>query len=134
MVLASQVATASLSTRTACPFCGAGCSVLLEDGVAYPPVSDPITHGGLCLRGWSNGELLRSPLRILRPRVRVRGDPRPSGAGEGSGAEGGGVAGDGGGGGDSLCDLCPASAYSRKNHIEVFLEMRKLQKNVETRL
>jgi predicted molibdopterin-dependent oxidoreductase YjgC len=82
MVLASELATASVSTRTACPFCGAGCSVLLEDGVAYPPASDPIAHGGLCLRGWSSGELLRSPLRILRPLVRTRGDPATAGNAE----------------------------------------------------
>ncbi len=82
MVLTTELATTNVSTRTACPFCGAGCSVLLEDGVAYPPVHDPISHGGLCLRGWSSGELLRSPLRILRPRVRTRGDPAPVPAGE----------------------------------------------------
>jgi len=75
MVIGATLASAAVSTRTACPFCGAGCSVLLEDGIAYPPVHDPITHGGLCLRGWSSGELLRSPLRILRPRARSRGDP-----------------------------------------------------------
>lgn len=84
MVLGMQLASGSISTTTACPFCGAGCSVLLEDGTAYPPAHDPVTHGGLCLRGWSSGELLRSPLRIVRPRARNRGDPGPGGTAESS--------------------------------------------------
>jgi len=75
MAYETQLPSAAVSTQTACPFCGAGCSVLLEDGIAYPPVHDPVTHGGLCLRGWSSGELLRSPLRVMRPRARNRGDP-----------------------------------------------------------
>jgi predicted molibdopterin-dependent oxidoreductase YjgC len=78
MVLGAQLANGSTNTTTVCPFCGGGCTVLLEDGAAFPSASDPVTRSGLCLRGWSSGELLRSPLRILRARARSRGDPKPA--------------------------------------------------------
>jgi predicted molibdopterin-dependent oxidoreductase YjgC len=63
------------ASATVCPFCGAGCGMLLEDGVAYPLLRDPVARGALCLRGWSTGELADSPLRVTRSRVRSRGDP-----------------------------------------------------------
>jgi predicted molibdopterin-dependent oxidoreductase YjgC len=78
MAPASDLATGTLAT-TVCPFCGTGCGVLLEDAAAYPILSDSVARGGLCLRGWSAGELLRSPLRVMHTRVRSRGDPlRPA--------------------------------------------------------
>jgi anaerobic selenocysteine-containing dehydrogenase len=58
---------------TACPFCGAGCSVALVDGEAFPLRGDPIARGALCQRGWSAGELLFSPLRLVGARLRERG-------------------------------------------------------------
>ena len=60
---------------TACPFCGSGCTLTLADAEAFPVLGDPVTRGALCLRGWSAGELLDSPLRNLRARMRVRGSP-----------------------------------------------------------
>lgn len=58
-----------------CTFCGTGCGHLLEvsagqvDGV-LPVRSHPVGRGRLCVRGWNLPELLRSPARILRPRLR----------------------------------------------------------------
>ncbi len=84
MVLGAQVVRGSANTLTACPFCGAGCSMLLEDGAAYPSAGDRVTRSGLCQRGWSSGELLRSPLRIMRQRARNRGDPASAAPAEGA--------------------------------------------------
>lgn len=58
---------------TVCPFCGTGCGLLLDDGAAFPLVNHSISRGALCLRGWSSGELLRSPARIRYARARDRG-------------------------------------------------------------
>jgi predicted molibdopterin-dependent oxidoreductase YjgC len=60
---------------TACPFCGSGCTLTLADAEAFPVLGDPVTRGALCLRGWSAGELLDSPLRVLSARMRIRGSP-----------------------------------------------------------
>jgi len=63
----------SAVNTTACPFCGSGCTLILADAEAFPVLSDPVTRGALCLRGWSAGELLDSPLRVLSARIRTRG-------------------------------------------------------------
>ena len=55
---------------TVCPFCGVGCGLVVEGGNAFPLRSHPITQGSLSLRGWSTGELLRSPLRVKSAFVR----------------------------------------------------------------
>lgn len=51
-------------SATVCPFCGVGCGLIVEGGNAFPLRSHPITQGSLSLRGWSTGELFKSPLRI----------------------------------------------------------------------
>lgn len=64
---------------TVCPFCGSGCSMLLAGAAAHPRAHHPVSQGALCLRGWSAGELLRSPLRVVRAHLRPRGEPaRPA--------------------------------------------------------
>jgi len=73
MVPEAESWTGTVAT-TVCPFCGTGCGLLLEDAAAYPILSDSVGRGGLCLRGWSAGELLRSPLRITHAQVRRRGE------------------------------------------------------------
>lgn len=55
---------------TVCPFCGVGCALVVEGESAFPLRSHPITQGSLSLRGWSTGELLRSPLRVKSAFVR----------------------------------------------------------------
>ena len=58
-----------------CPFCGSGCGVLLSGATAYPRRHHPVSQGALCLRGWSAGELIRSPARLLSAFRRDRGAP-----------------------------------------------------------
>jgi predicted molibdopterin-dependent oxidoreductase YjgC len=55
---------------TVCPFCGVGCGLVVEDESAFPLRHHPITQGSLSIRGWSTGELLRSPLRVKAASVR----------------------------------------------------------------
>ena len=75
-----QVATGS-ATTTVCPFCGSGCCMILAGSTSYPRLNHPVSEGALCLRGWSAGELLDSPLRVPTAFTRSRGDPlRPAAA------------------------------------------------------
>lgn len=60
---------------TVCPFCGSGCSLLLAGGTAFPRRRHAVSDGALCLRGWSAGELLRSPRRVSSAYRRDRGGP-----------------------------------------------------------
>ncbi|MFN8177567.1 MAG: molybdopterin-dependent oxidoreductase [bacterium] len=60
---------------TVCPFCGAGCSLVFAGEASYPRLHHPVSQGALCLRGYSAGELLASPLRVLTAYARCRGDP-----------------------------------------------------------
>jgi len=68
-------ATLHPPAATVCPFCGSGCSTLLYGGASHPRLNHPVSQGALCLRGWSAGELLSSPLRVSRAYRRARGDP-----------------------------------------------------------
>jgi predicted molibdopterin-dependent oxidoreductase YjgC len=56
---------AARPARTVCPFCGSGCSLLLSRTASYPHLNHPVSQGALCIRGWSAGELLESPRRLL---------------------------------------------------------------------
>ncbi|HEY6553705.1 MAG TPA: molybdopterin-dependent oxidoreductase, partial [Vicinamibacteria bacterium] len=60
---------------TICPFCGSGCGMFLAGSAAFPRRFHPVSQGALCLRGWSAGELLRSPARMLSAFRRDRGQP-----------------------------------------------------------
>lgn len=60
-------------SSTICPFCGSGCSLLLAGGTSWPRRNHPVSEGALCLRGWSAGELLRSPRRVTCAYRRDRG-------------------------------------------------------------
>ncbi|MFI5372021.1 MAG: molybdopterin oxidoreductase family protein, partial [Candidatus Eisenbacteria bacterium] len=58
-----------------CPFCGSGCAMLIAGSTSHPRLHHPVCQGALCLRGWSAGELMRSPRRVLQAHRRVRGEP-----------------------------------------------------------
>jgi predicted molibdopterin-dependent oxidoreductase YjgC len=47
----------------------------MQGSASFPVAHHPVTEGALCLRGWSAGELGRSPLRVTRASQRARGDP-----------------------------------------------------------
>jgi predicted molibdopterin-dependent oxidoreductase YjgC len=71
--VATHLTASATSATTVCPFCGSGCSMLLTDSAAFPRLHHPVSQGALCLRGWSTGELMDSPLRVTRAHVRERG-------------------------------------------------------------
>jgi len=49
--------------------------MLLAGGTSFPRARHPVSDGALCLRGWSAGELLRSPRRVTSAYRRDRGLP-----------------------------------------------------------
>lgn len=73
MQVAEAVAPAH-PPATVCPFCGSGCGMFLAGSATHPRHHHPVSQGALCLRGWSAGELLRSPSRMLSAFRRDRGD------------------------------------------------------------
>jgi predicted molibdopterin-dependent oxidoreductase YjgC len=76
MALMQAAETRSAPVRpgtTVCPFCGSGCSLLVTGDTSHPRLRHPVSEGALCLRGWSAGELLRSPRRVLTAYHRDRG-------------------------------------------------------------
>ncbi|MCX5850479.1 MAG: formate dehydrogenase subunit alpha [Deltaproteobacteria bacterium] len=65
--------------ETICPFCGAGCRLVLrareEDLVSVYPASHGVNEGKLCIKGWSAHEFVHHPARLTHPLVReCRGD------------------------------------------------------------
>ena len=73
MQTAEPTAALDRPMGTVCPFCGSGCSMLLVGETSQPRLHHPVCQGALCLRGWSAGELLRSPRRVLHAHYKVRG-------------------------------------------------------------
>ncbi len=63
---------------TICPFCGAGCGMLLEvldgriEGV-LPCKTNPLSRGRLCIKGWSAHEFIYSKDRLKKPLLRKEG-------------------------------------------------------------
>lgn len=67
--------------RTHCPYCALQCGTTIKstsDGIVVAPDADfPVNAGLLCVKGWTAGQLLSTPDRLLAPEVRFRpGDPR----------------------------------------------------------
>jgi assimilatory nitrate reductase catalytic subunit len=66
-------------TLTHCPYCSLQCGIEITTGGGppslVPQAAFPANRGGLCSKGWTAGELLDHPERLLRPLVRaVPGD------------------------------------------------------------
>lgn len=61
------------ATRTTCPYCGVGCGVLIEQGVAgvnvRPDPEHPANLGRLCSKGTALAETLIHPERLLYPEI-----------------------------------------------------------------
>jgi len=60
---------------TICPYCGAGCSLLLEvtDGVVVgtrPRLGHPISQGKLCIKGWNAHEFIHHEDRLKKPMIK----------------------------------------------------------------
>jgi len=66
-------------TSTHCPYCALQCAMTLTPSASGLDVSGrefPTNRGGLCQKGWTSADLLRSPARLTTPLMRDRrGDP-----------------------------------------------------------
>jgi assimilatory nitrate reductase catalytic subunit len=67
-----------------CPYCALQCAMTLNpDPLAATPVTVsgrafPTNRGGLCKKGWTSAELLRTPDRVTVPLIRRDGELRPA--------------------------------------------------------
>ncbi|WP_328606586.1 molybdopterin-dependent oxidoreductase [Amycolatopsis sp. NBC_00345] len=62
---------------THCPYCALQCGMRLT-GSRVEPRDFPVNAGGLCQKGWTSGDLLRSGRRLTTPLVRRGGQLRPA--------------------------------------------------------
>ncbi|MEV6903664.1 molybdopterin-dependent oxidoreductase [Amycolatopsis sp. NPDC051372] len=62
---------------THCPYCALQCGMRLA-GTRVTPRDFPVNAGGLCQKGWTSGELLRSGDRLTTPLVRRDGELVPA--------------------------------------------------------
>ncbi|TET44957.1 MAG: formate dehydrogenase subunit alpha [Dehalococcoidia bacterium] len=65
-------------TPAICPYCGAGCSFLLEviDGTVVgtrPRFAHPISQGKLCIKGWNAHEFIHHEDRLKKPMIKENG-------------------------------------------------------------
>ena len=63
------------SVISTCPYCGCGCSMILEvvDGKlrgVLPNKTGPVNEGKLCIKGWKAHEFILSPKRLAHPYIR----------------------------------------------------------------
>lgn len=63
---------------TICPYCGAGCGMLLvvRDGLIIgvePWARHPISEGRLCIKGWNAHQFIHHPDRLRTPLIRRNG-------------------------------------------------------------
>ncbi|MCU1536532.1 MAG: nirB1, partial [Humibacillus sp.] len=69
--------TATPGVATHCAYCGLQCAMTLTGtSAADLTVSArhfPTNRGGLCQKGWTSAELLRTPRRLTTPLVRHEG-------------------------------------------------------------
>ncbi|QYN25244.1 molybdopterin oxidoreductase family protein [Amycolatopsis sp. DSM 110486] len=61
---------------THCPYCALQCGMRLA-GTRVTPRDFPVNAGGLCQKGWTSGELLRSGDRLTTPLIRRDGELTP---------------------------------------------------------
>src|SRR5947209_7212582 len=62
-------------TPTHCPYCALQCGMLVDATTVTAREDVPANAGGaLCQKGWTAGELLRSPDRLTGPMMRERRD------------------------------------------------------------
>lgn len=67
---------------TICPYCGAGCGLLLEvkDEVVVgtrPWLRHPISQGKLCIKGWNAHEFIHHEDRLKKPLLKEKGSFKP---------------------------------------------------------
>ncbi|MBO0746903.1 MAG: molybdopterin-dependent oxidoreductase, partial [Acidimicrobiaceae bacterium] len=62
-----------MARRTHCPYCAFQCGMRIGgpgEVVVAGDVGSPVSRGQLCVKGWTAGELLGHPARLLHPLVR----------------------------------------------------------------
>ncbi|MGO4599245.1 molybdopterin oxidoreductase family protein [Terrabacter sp. 2RAF25] len=68
--------------ETHCAYCGLQCAMTLTgssaEDLTVTPRRFPTNRGGLCQKGWTSAELLRTPRRITTPLVRRDGELAPA--------------------------------------------------------
>ena len=65
---------AGAAVATHCPYCALQCGMTLTagpDAVTVAPRAFPTSGSGLCQKGWTSAELLRSPERLTTPLARL---------------------------------------------------------------
>jgi assimilatory nitrate reductase catalytic subunit len=77
--MTDQPTVVAVSTDTHCPYCALQCAMTLTRADATADTTAPVVvsgrdfptnRGGLCKKGWSSAELLRSPDRLTAPLIR----------------------------------------------------------------
>ncbi|MFC5503294.1 molybdopterin oxidoreductase family protein [Lysinimonas soli] len=76
-------ADGQVGAATHCPYCALQCAMTVRavDPVGTPEVTGrefPTNRGGLCKKGWTSAELLRSSQRIVEPMIREGEGFRPA--------------------------------------------------------
>ena len=81
-VRAGDVNASADGVATHCAYCGLQCAMSLSgdsaDTLTVRPRRFPTNRGGLCQKGWTSAELLRTPGRLTTPLVRRDGELRPA--------------------------------------------------------
>ncbi|MBB4686039.1 molybdopterin oxidoreductase family protein [Amycolatopsis jiangsuensis] len=62
---------------THCPYCALQCGMRMDE-TRVGPRDFPVNAGGLCQKGWTSGELLRTGDRLTTPLLRRNGELRPA--------------------------------------------------------
>ncbi len=76
-----QIDAPPLGVKTHCPYCALQCGTVLapdgsDNGVSVAgDAGFPVNNGRLCVKGWTAGDLLHHPDRLLAPLTRERGRP-----------------------------------------------------------
>ncbi|RKT78410.1 assimilatory nitrate reductase catalytic subunit [Terracoccus luteus] len=77
-----EAAATTTGTPTHCAYCGLQCAMTLTGSTAadltVSPRRFPTNRGGLCQKGWTSAELLRTPGRLTTPLVRRDGQLVPT--------------------------------------------------------
>ena len=84
-----------MTTPTHCAYCGLQCAMTLSgasaDELRVSPRRFPTNRGGLCQKGWTSTDLLRTPGRLTTPLVRRDGELRKASWDEALGVVAGGI-------------------------------------------
>ncbi|WP_425583919.1 molybdopterin oxidoreductase family protein [Terrabacter aeriphilus] len=82
LLAGAEAPTVRAGVATHCAYCGLQCAMTLTGSSAadltVSPRRFPTNRGGLCQKGWTSAELLRTPGRLTTPLVRRDGELTPA--------------------------------------------------------